>query len=197
MGETLGEAYVHLDYHIGVHFKFRDNDVVACLKKGDKIVLEGRVDSNLGSLIDVKNCVLVDGGKRSVTACEVPIEQAQPVETPTAKPAEVQKNDGIPVISAEDLEQAFSENEVAAKKKYGGKIYKITGVIDSFSTDIWDESPIVRLKAGGLLHSCSCHFPASAKDQVSSLKKGAYVTIQGKIGDYLLGVQVKNCKLVK
>ena len=60
IGEVLGESYVHLDHNINVHFYFRNSDVVANLKKGDKIKLEGRIDSNLGSIITVKNCRLVE-----------------------------------------------------------------------------------------------------------------------------------------
>ena len=58
--DLLGDAYVHLDYNIGVHFYFRNPDVVANLNKGDKIKLEGRIDSNLASIISVKNCKLVE-----------------------------------------------------------------------------------------------------------------------------------------
>ena len=58
IGEVLGESYVHLDHIISVHFYFRNSDVVANLNKGDKIKLEGRIDSNLGSIITVKNCRL-------------------------------------------------------------------------------------------------------------------------------------------
>lgn len=60
IGEVLGESYVHLDHNISVHFYFRNSDVVANLNKGDKIKLEGRIDSNLGAIITVKNCRLVE-----------------------------------------------------------------------------------------------------------------------------------------
>lgn len=60
IGEVLGESYVHLDYIISVHFYFRNSDVVANMNKGDKIKLEGRIDSNIGSIITVKNCRLVE-----------------------------------------------------------------------------------------------------------------------------------------
>ena len=60
IGESLGKPYVHLDYQIGVHFYFRDSDVVANLKKGDKVKIEGVVGTNLGTLISIDNCKLVE-----------------------------------------------------------------------------------------------------------------------------------------
>lgn len=105
-------------------------------------------------------------------------------------------DDGIPTIGARELLEAYSNNEVAAAKKYKGKTYNISGIIDGFSTGVFDEEPIVELDAGILL-TISCHFPHNAEDIIASLSKGQKVIIQGTIDDFMLGVDVKNCKLIK
>ncbi len=54
------EPYVTLDGNFLVNFYFSNSSVVAKLNKGDRIKLEGRVDSNLGTIIVVKKCKLVE-----------------------------------------------------------------------------------------------------------------------------------------
>ena len=54
------EPYVTLDGNFLVNFYFSNSSVVAKLNKGDRIKLEGRVDSNIGTIIVVKKCKLVE-----------------------------------------------------------------------------------------------------------------------------------------
>lgn len=103
---------------------------------------------------------------------------------------------GIPVISAEELYEAFKDNEVAANKKYGGKTYCVKGIIEGFQTGVLDNEPIVNLESGYLL-SVSCYFSKSKEDEVASLSKGEKVIIQGVVENSIVGVDVKRCKIIR
>ena len=103
---------------------------------------------------------------------------------------------GVPVIDAEELYEAFKENEVAANKKYGGKTYCVKGIIEGFQTSAFDNEPIVNLESGYLL-SVSCYFSKSKEDEVASLSKGEKVIIQGVVENSIVGVDVKRCKIIR
>ena len=102
----------------------------------------------------------------------------------------------IPTISAGALGSAFSDNEVAARRKYVDKTYRITGIIESFSTD-YSGAPIVYLRTSELLTSIKCFFSLSDEELIATLHKGANITVQGRIDDYGINVKVKNCKIIQ
>lgn len=125
---------------------------------------------------------------------------AEAVSEPEIKTEPAQERssavNGVPVISAEELYDAFLDNEVAANKKYGGKTYCVEGNISGFMSGVLDDEPIVRIGAG-ILKNVDCHFSKSQEDEIASLKKGQFVRIIGKVEKSLIGADLEKCKLVK
>lgn len=99
-------------------------------------------------------------------------------------------------ISPEDLQQAYSENEVAADEKYDGKMLKITGTIDSIGKDIVDKV-YVTLETGEYWEEIQCYFSSKAQiEAVANLKSGDVITIIGRCDGLSIGnVIVKNCEI--
>lgn len=99
-------------------------------------------------------------------------------------------------ISAEELHNAYEENEVAAEKKYDRQLVEITGVVDNIGTDIFDDV-YVTLSTGELLKSVQCYFEGDEEiDKVASIVEGQKITVVGTCkGLSLTNVLVKECSI--
>ena len=100
-------------------------------------------------------------------------------------------------VTAEDLMNAYEENEVAAKKKYEDKLIDVTGTITDISATLSDQA-CVTLSAGGFGRFIKCYFEDDDTiDDVAKLEKGQAVTIRGECDDLLLlGISVDDCTVV-
>ena len=103
---------------------------------------------------------------------------------------------GVPVISAEELYEAFENNDVAANKKYGGKTYCVKGVIKGFQTSLVGDDPIVELDSDQF-YPVYCYFSKRNEDEVASLSKGEKVIIQGVVENAIISVHVNKCKIIR
>jgi len=96
-------------------------------------------------------------------------------------------------ITAEELYKAFDENEIAAERKYNGKLLKITGYISDIGEDILGK-PYLLLTGGGEYELCGvqCIFPygENSLDLLAELKKGDLVKLTGEYSGYLVNVIV-------
>lgn len=99
-------------------------------------------------------------------------------------------------VSAADLYNAFSDNEISANDKYKGKVVQVTGTVGSVD-ETWG-SPWVNLDADEWgITSVMCMFPKDAKSQLASLSSGQSITIQGTCDGMSLGsVSVMDCSIV-
>ena len=97
-------------------------------------------------------------------------------------------------VSAEDLREAYEQNEVAAEKKYGDQLVEVTGIVNNVGTDILN-NVYVTLSTGEYLKSIQCYFEADDEiDKVATLVEGQEVTILGTCnGLSLTNVTVKEC----
>lgn len=103
-----------------------------------------------------------------------------------------------------DLYYAFSDNEVAARRKYLNQSYQIN---DDYIYDFAyiDNAPVIifRCWVGTLAHGemmpvVYCHFPIQEEAAVAECHKGQKVTIRGYVYKYQSGlVHIKNCTFVK
>jgi hypothetical protein len=98
---------------------------------------------------------------------------------------------GLPpgVHDAADLWKAYSENAVAAEKRYGGREIRVGGRV------LQVRPSIVRL-AGGRFDSegVECRFDEQHNDALAVLRPGDTFTLRGKvIGFEHGGVQVDDC----
>lgn len=100
-------------------------------------------------------------------------------------------------ISAEDLYEAYEQNEIAAEKKYDDQLVEVTGVVGNIGTDILNDV-YVTLTTGDYLQSVQCYFEGDEEvDKVTAIVEGQEVTIVGTCsGLSLTNVLVKDCSIV-
>lgn len=120
----------------------------------------------------------------------------------TPKTGQSAKPNITPVVEAFDLHSAFSDNEVAARRKFLNQKYQIKGKIGDFT--YIGNTPVVILYYHNWIKNVDvpaiyCHFPIQEEATVAEYHKYQQVTICGVISSYdALGiVHVKNCKFVK
>lgn len=97
-------------------------------------------------------------------------------------------------VSASELCEAYTQNEVDAEKKYGDQLVEITGTVDNIGTDIRNDVYIT-LSTGKYMQSIQCYFNEDAEiDKVATLSIGQEVTIIGTCkGLSFINVAVKEC----
>jgi len=107
---------------------------------------------------------------------------------PTASPAQT---------TVSDLLAEFEANEVAADAKYGDKIVRLTGVVDTIDKDVFG-TPHVRLTTGSFFGSgVDCYFRDDAEPDLAQLSKGQTATVEGKLlNRHLLGISMEGCSIV-
>jgi len=100
-------------------------------------------------------------------------------------------------ITAEELHDEYSANEIAADQKYMGKVLEVSGEIENFGKNSMGR-PYMTLKGGGILSSVWCYFGASWESDLVKLEKGQYVIVQGIcVGKtMLIDPSLDNCKLI-
>lgn len=114
------------------------------------------------------------------------------------------KPNSTPVGSVQALYSAFSDNEVAARRKYLNQTYQIN---DDYIYDFAyiDDAPVIMFRCwvgtsshGKMMPVVYCHFPIQEEAAVAECHKGQKVTIRGYVYKYQSGlVHIKNCTFVK
>ena len=97
-------------------------------------------------------------------------------------------------LSADQLYREYESNEVAADKKYKGKIVIVYGEIQDIGKDIMDE-PYIVIGGEGFLDGVQCSFTKSQESSVASLSKGQDVKVKGEVSGKMGNVQIKNSSL--
>lgn len=102
-------------------------------------------------------------------------------------------------VTANDLWNAFDDNEVAAEEKYNGKPVKVTGVISEINSAGTLTSANILLKADGAFLGCvQCNFNSSNAKALANLQKGQSVTITGTCGKLsITNIMISGCKVVE
>lgn len=128
------------------------------------------------------------GSSSSNTSAPTNTQNSTPSEAPAAP---------VPTVTAKKLVADYNDNQLSADKKYKDKVYKITGTIDDFGSELTGD-PYVTLVGDGYFNTARCDFPGDATDAISKLKKGQSVTFQGKVyGDLIGSVSVNDCSIIK
>lgn len=114
------------------------------------------------------------------------------INSPTPKPVDYVFDDVM------DLVNAFNENAVAAKNKYDGKTVKITGEINDFGVNLFDQSYVCVGDGKQLsVDYAQCFFTNKSEiNKISNLKKGDLITLTGKVDNFSILLSITNCKLV-
>jgi tRNA_anti-like/Uncharacterised protein family UPF0547 len=79
------------------------------------------------------------------------------------------------VVTARELESAYSANEAAAQKKYGGHLLQVTAVIKSIDLGLGDK-PFLVVSGSNQFMGPQLHLSDASQAKASSLAKGQEIT---------------------
>lgn len=115
---------------------------------------------------------------------------SEPKETPAPKVKPMR-------VRAAKILKEFEGNEAAADAKYGGKLLRVSGVVDKVDTDLLDEEEyIVRVNGGGEFEFLTVNCPGQASSVAAKVNKGDRVSVVGEFDDGGdLGIELEDCKV--
>jgi len=88
--------------------------------------------------------------------------------------------ENVITITSSQLFAEYEANDIAADKKYKGKILEVSGTVENISRDILDNI-YVTLETGQFeIFSIQCFFADRFEDQAAELRPGQYLTIRGR-----------------
>lgn len=103
------------------------------------------------------------------------------------------------VVKADDLDKAYTDNELAAEKKYKGKVVRVSGQMGSVRRDPANNNdPVVTLKPFDKwgIRNMQCYFAKDWENTLSMLETGQTVTIQGEVWELHGDLYIVNCWVV-
>ncbi len=102
-------------------------------------------------------------------------------------------------VTANELWNAFAENEIAAEQKYNGKTVRVTGVIsDINSADAFISANVLLVVDNSYFGCVQCNFDSKNAEALADLHKGESVTIEGTCGTIsLYNLMVRACKVIE
>lgn len=99
-------------------------------------------------------------------------------------------------VTADELWNAFSDNEVLAEQTYSGKYVKVTGIVSEINSSAALSSANILLRVDNAVFSCvQCNFNSKNEKSLANIEKGQRVTIYGVCGDLSLNVMVNYCEI--
>lgn len=123
---------------------------------------------------------IVIGAIGSIGNDETDSKQPKPASTSTPRPTPTPEIS----LTAADLISAYEDNELAADNRYKDKIIVVTGVIEDFGEDFFDDAYVAitydptNMDDWSVL-GINCHFIDSDFDKVTRLSKGDVITVRG------------------
>lgn len=122
---------------------------------------------------------------------------SQPPITPEPKKAKPTPTPKPERISAEKLNDAFQENEVAANQRYKGQIIEVSGKVNSVESGFWG-GVTVKIDADEYgVYQINCSMNRDQESKVASLKSGQKIVIRGKCtGKSFIEVELDDCDIV-
>ncbi len=99
-------------------------------------------------------------------------------------------------LSAKKLIDAYTTNEVAARRLYEGKYVCVTGLVESIGEDVTG-TIYITLSSGEnwSMEYVQCYFSEDYANEIATLVKGDSVTVYGTQTDYIFNVMVEDCVL--
>jgi hypothetical protein len=103
-------------------------------------------------------------------------------------------------VSARDIAEKYSENEVAADAAYKGQRVVLTGPVEKVWRDIPDGTPVIDLETGVDEYSSRrivCYLrKGHHEDQVAALRRGHVVTLACTGAGQHMSIVMKDCDVV-
>ncbi|MEK7525966.1 MAG: hypothetical protein AAB546_00605 [Patescibacteria group bacterium] len=115
----------------------------------------------------------------------------------TTKP-EAQKAPEVQKVEILTFVKEFDENQLSAEDKYKGKYVEFSGYIKNISEDITG-SPYLSINPKPDQYYFGTYVQCFFKDksELTALKNGQKITVQGKVDSQTLGnILIKDCKVV-
>ncbi len=97
------------------------------------------------------------------------------------------------IITASDLEAAYTSNESEANSKYNDKLVQVSGTISAIENE--DGKPSVILSTQNPMANVICEFEKGAS--IGNIKVGDNVVVKGKPTGILSDVVLVQCVLIK
>jgi hypothetical protein len=101
------------------------------------------------------------------------------------------------MVSAMELVNAYSSNQVSADNTYKGNLIEVNGIIDTIGKDILN-NPYVALQGsfqGG--NDVQCGFDQSQENDLATLQAGERATLEGTGNGYSIGdPELVHCSIV-
>ncbi len=110
------------------------------------------------------------------------------------RPAGAAEKQADATLSAEELFQAFSADEVAAGKQYNDKVVQVSGTIREIAVDPSGPTNVF-LGTSDMLAAVVCEFPPDAVP--AGWKKGDMATIKGFCAGFNMDVLLQRCSIVE
>jgi len=98
-------------------------------------------------------------------------------------------------LTADELSQAYSANEVAADSKYMGKWVEVTGTAGDIGTELMGHPYVVLDSTDVMTPSIQCVCASDQENAVAGLTRGSSVTLVGKVEGMLGYVEMSDCEL--
>ncbi|MFT3823730.1 MAG: hypothetical protein QM731_07405 [Chitinophagaceae bacterium] len=96
-------------------------------------------------------------------------------------------------IPAQEIVQAYEQDEVKADEDFKEKVIYVSGTIVEIKNDVLEHT-YVTLQAGQTFRQVQCYLKDGKV--AAQLKKGMVVTFKGKCGGLMMHVLMKNCRPV-
>lgn len=99
-------------------------------------------------------------------------------------------------VSVEQILKDYEENEVSADNKYKGKKVAISGVVDSVSKDVLNDT-YIKIDTGSDYEAfgAQCYIADTQLEKVAELKSGDKITVTGYVSSYSLNIVLKECEV--
>ncbi len=173
-------------WRVKCHFDPKMADSLLRVQKGQEIKLSGTCDGKERLWVKMSSCTLIDPAPEKVPAKDKAKDEGGTKDKPL-------------VVKATEVAKNYQANEIAADRRFKGKVVQITGQVKRVhkkrAISCVDFMTGLELS----LLSIECQFDAKSSDDLGKLTKGQEVTIVGKVvGKGLFStVEIKECVLTK
>lgn len=102
-------------------------------------------------------------------------------------------------VTANELWNAFDENEIDAEQKYNGKTVRITGIVsDINSADTFTSANVLLAVDNSYFGSVQCNFNSENANALATLNKGQSVTIEGTCRTLsIYNLIIRSCQVIE
>jgi hypothetical protein len=195
---SRGYSYKGTDNSFGVQcFIFADQNIFGLVPVSSDTADEA-INALIASTVTCRE--MLEIGKQVVAEvkAENSAKTSPKIATPAATPAEIeQESQTTPTpieVTANEIYQAYEDNQIVADEQFKDKYIIVTGIVDDIKKDILG-NPYVTLETSSYW-SVQCMFPKEDIAVLTKLSKGQKVRIAGRVTGTTMNVLLEHCRLV-